>query len=63
MQICYQYVKLMHGYRMDFVVNDMLVLKEKESLLNVGFAQLLTCLRLGIIDLDFSKFKRAQTQD
>lgn len=47
MQICYKHVKLIHGYRMDFVVNDMLVLKEKESLLDVGFAQLLTCLRLG----------------
>lgn len=49
MPIIYKEVKLDHGYRMDLLVEDKLVieLKTVEFLTDVHFAQILTYLRLG----------------
>lgn len=47
--IVYRDVKLDHGYRMDLLVEDKVVveLKTVEALTDVHFAQVLTYLRLG----------------
>jgi GxxExxY protein len=49
MPIIYEEVKLDHGYRLDLLVEDELVieLKTVECFTDVHFAQLLTYLRLG----------------
>lgn len=49
MPVVYKEVKLEHGYRMDILVEEKLVLELKtvEFLNEVHFAQLLTYLRLG----------------
>jgi GxxExxY protein len=49
MPIVYKDVKLDHGYRMDLLIEDKLVveLKTVESLTDVHIAQMLTYLRLG----------------
>tara|TARA_B100000965_G_C19525368_1_gene728513 strand:+ start:264 stop:644 length:381 start_codon:yes stop_codon:yes gene_type:complete len=49
MPIVYKEIKLNHGYRIDLLVNDKLVLEIKtvESLTDVHTAQVLTYLRLG----------------
>ena len=47
--VVYKAIKLEHGYRMDLLVEDKLVVEIKtlESFADVHFAQLLTYLRLG----------------
>jgi len=49
MPIIYKEIKLEHGYRMDFLVEDKVVveLKTVESFTSVHLAQVLTYLRLG----------------
>lgn len=49
MPIVYKEIRLDHGYRMDLLVENRIVLELKtvEFLTNVHFAQLLTYLRLG----------------
>jgi GxxExxY protein len=49
MPIVYKEIELDHGYRMDFLINNKVVLELKtvEKLTNVHFAQLLTYLKLG----------------
>lgn len=49
MPIQYKGMELDHGYRMDLLVNDTLVLelKAKDCLMDVDFAQTLTYLKLG----------------
>jgi len=49
MPIIYKEVKLDHGYRMDLLVNEKVVieLKTVEELTNVHVAQMLTYLKLG----------------
>jgi GxxExxY protein len=47
--IIYKEIKLNHGYRIDLLVNDKIVieLKTVESFTDVHFAQILTYLKLG----------------
>ncbi len=47
--IVYKEIKLDHGYRMDLLVEDKVVveLKAVDSLIDIHFAQLLTYLKLG----------------
>ncbi len=49
MPIIYKEVKLVHGYRIDLLVEDNVVieLKSVEALTDVHFAQVLTYLKLG----------------
>ncbi len=49
MPIIYKSLKLDHGYRMDLVIENKLVIEIKtvDALLEVHFAQLLTYLKLG----------------
>lgn len=49
MPIIYKSLKLDHGYRMDLVIENKLVIEIKtvDALLDVHFAQLLTYLKLG----------------
>lgn len=49
MPIIYKDIKLDHGYRMDLLINDQLVIEIKtvDNFLDVHFAQLLTYLKLG----------------
>ena len=49
MPIIYKSLKLDHGYRMDMVIENKLVIEIKtvDALLDVHFAQLLTYLKLG----------------
>jgi len=53
MPIVYKDIKLDHGYRMDLLVEDKVVLELKtvEAFSNAHFAQLLTYLRLGNYEL------------
>ena len=53
MPIVYKEIKLDHGYRMDLLVEDKVVLELKtiEKFTNVHFAQILTYLRLGKYEL------------
>lgn len=49
MPVVYKEVKLDHGYRMDLLVNDLIVIEIKtvDHILDVHKAQLLTYLKLG----------------
>jgi GxxExxY protein len=65
MPIVYKEIKLEHGYRMDLLVEDKIVieLKTVEELTEVHFAQTLTYLRLGnyklglVINFNVSRLK------
>ncbi len=64
--LVYEEVKLDHGYRMDLLVNDKLVIEIKsvDVLLPVHFAQVLTYLRVGDYRLGLLlNFKVAHLKD
>lgn len=64
--LVYEDVKLNHGYRMDMVVDNRLVveIKSVDALLDVHFAQLMTYLKVGDYRLGLLlNFKVAHLRD